>query len=131
VIVQRNRATQMQNGEKAYGQMQRDLSIGNFQRPYVTKPMGQPSGQHDRASGHATGYANPTGFSRPMASPNRVYSDARPPFRRAMWNAPPSAGDRRVEPTGASVNSVETVETPRGNELVENAPSAENSRRDA
>jgi hypothetical protein len=66
-----------------------------------------------------------------MASPNRVYSDTRPPFRRAMWNEPPSAGDRRVEPTGASVNYVETFEAPRGNEMVENAPSAENSRRDA
>jgi hypothetical protein len=70
-------------------------------------------------------------FLGPLASPNRVYSDTRPPFRRAMWNAPPSGGGRRVELTGASVNSVETVEAPRGNEIVENAPSAENSRRDA
>jgi hypothetical protein len=130
-IVQRNRATQMQNGEKAYGQTQRDCPIGNFQRPYVTKPMGPPSGQHDRASGHATGYSNPSGFSRHMDSPNRVYSDTRPPFRRAMWNAPPSGGDRRVEPTGASVNHIETFETPRGNDLAEHAPSAENSWRDA
>jgi hypothetical protein len=130
-IVQLNRATQMQNGEKAYGQTQRDRPIGNFQRPYVTKPMGPPSGQHDRASGNATGYYNHTGFSRPMTSTNRVYSDTRPPFRRAMWNAPPSGGDRPVEPTGTSVSHVETVETPRGNEIVEHAPSAENYRRDA
>jgi hypothetical protein len=121
-IVQRNRATQMKNGEKAYGQTQRDRPIGNFQRPYVTKPMELPSGQHYSAPGHATGYSKHTEFSRPMDSPNSVYSDTHPPFRRAMWNAPHSGGDRRVEPTGASINHVETVEIPRGNELVEQAP---------
>jgi hypothetical protein len=130
-IVQRNRATKNQTGDKTYGQTQRDLPIGNFQRPYVKKPMGRSTGRNYRAFGHATGYSNHTGFYRPMASPNRVYSNTRPPFWRAMSNVPPSGGDLRVEPTGASVNHVETVETPLENELVEHEPLAENSRRDA
>jgi hypothetical protein len=51
-----------------------------FEKPngHGYKPLGQPTGQVDRPFGQ------PYGYSRPMESANRVYSDARPPFPRAV-----------------------------------------------
>lgn len=127
----RRRATQSQNGGLVYGQKQVDRPIGNSPRPYVSKPMGQTTGYQERAYGQNYGYSNPSGFSRPT-TPNRVYSDARPPFRKAVWAVPQSGGvDRRMEPKGTTANHVDMIETPRGDDIMEHALSAENERRDA
>jgi hypothetical protein len=127
----RKRVAQSQNGGLAYGPKIFDLPMGNIQRPYVAKPMGQSSGYHERAYGQNYGYSNPQGILR-AATPNRVYSDARPPFRRAVWEIPQGrGGDRVVDPKGTSAQQVAMVETPRGNDTMEHAPLAENSRRDA
>jgi hypothetical protein len=69
------------------------------------KPLGQPTGQVDRP------YGKPYWYSRPMTSANRVYSDAPPPFRRAVWNGPYGGSDRQDEvQKGSSINHVETEE---------------------
>jgi hypothetical protein len=127
----RKRAAQSQNGGQAYGPKLVDCPMGNIQRPYVAKPMGQSNGYQERAYGQNYGYSNPQGFSRPT-TPNRVYSDARPPFRKAVWEMPQGrSGDRVVDPKGTSAQQVAMVETPRGNDTMEHSPLAENSRRDA
>jgi hypothetical protein len=127
----RKRATQLQNGGLAYGSKLMDRPMGNTSRPYVAKPMGLSNGYQERAYGQNYGYSNPQGFSRPT-TPNRVYSDARPPFRKAVWGTPQGeGGDRVAEPKGTNAQQVAMVETPRGNETMEHAPLAENVRRDA
>jgi hypothetical protein len=84
----RKLAAQSQNGGLAYGPTLVDRPMGNSQRPYVAKIMGQSNGYPERAYGQNYGYSNPQGFSRP-ATPNRVYSDARPPFSQSgMGNTP-------------------------------------------
>jgi hypothetical protein len=105
--------------------------MGNIQRPYVAKPMGQSSGYQERAYGQNYGYSNPQVFSRP-ATPNRVYSDARPHFRKAVWEIPQGrGGDHAVEPKGTIAQQVAMVETPLETDTMEPSPMAENSRRDA
>jgi hypothetical protein len=127
----RKRAAQSQNGGLAYGPKLFDRPMGNIQKPYVAKPMGQSSGYQERAYGQNYGYSNPPGFSRP-ATPTRVYSDARPPIRKAVWEIPQGrGGDRAVDPKGTSAQQVAMVETPLGNDTMEHSPLAENSRRDA
>jgi hypothetical protein len=90
------------------------------------KPHGLPPGQVNRS------YGQPYGYSRPLAS-NRVYSDARPPFRRAVWEVPPGGGDRRnTETHGSPVNCVEAQEAPTETEPVGSVQmESENARRDA
>jgi hypothetical protein len=105
--------------------------MGNIQKPYVAKPMGQYNGYQERAYGQNYGNSNQQGFSRPE-TPNRVYSDARPPFRKALWEIPQGrGGDLVVDPKGTSAQQVAMVETPRGNDTMEPSPLEENSRRDA
>jgi hypothetical protein len=86
-----------------------------FEKPngHGNKPLGQPTGQVDRL------YGQPYGYSRPFAS-KRVFPDARPPFRHAMWEVPPGGGERRIaEPNGPSVHHAETQEIPNEKELFE------------
>jgi hypothetical protein len=71
----RKRAAQSQNGGLAYGPKLVDRPMGNIQRPYVAKPMGQSNGYQEKPYGQNYGISNPQGFSRP-ATPNCVYSDA-------------------------------------------------------
>jgi hypothetical protein len=91
--------------------------------------MGQSNGYQERPYGKNYSYSNPQGFSRP-AMPNRIYSDASPPFCKAVWEIPQGrGGDRVVDPKGTSAQQVAMVETPRGNDTMEPLPLAENSRR--
>ena len=127
----RKRAAQSQNGGLPYGSKIMDRHVGNNPRPYVTTPVGQVAKYQERAYGQNYGYANPSGFPRPP-TPNRVYSDARPPFRKAVWGVPQGGSvDLEAQPKGNGANQVATVETLRGNETMEPTSSAENSRRDA
>lgn len=109
---------------QSYGQMQQLVEKPNG---HGNKPLGQPNGQVDRP------YGQPYGYSRPMATTNRVYSDARPPFRRAVWNGPPGVSDRReAVANGSSINLVETEEISTGSVLNEAMTlESENARRDA
>jgi hypothetical protein len=50
----RKRAAQLQNGGLAYGPKLFDRPMGNIQRPYVAKPMGQSNGYQERAYGVVT-----------------------------------------------------------------------------
>ena len=125
------RAAQSQNGGLPYGSKIMDRHVGNNPRPYVTTPVGQVAKYQERAYGQNYGYANQSGFPRPP-TPNRVYSDARPPFRKAVWGVPQGGSvDLEAQPKGNGANQVATVETLRGNETMEPTSSAENSRRDA
>jgi hypothetical protein len=81
--------------------------------------MGQTTGHYERAHGQIYGYSNPSGFSTP-ATQNRVYSDARPPFRKAVWAVPQSGGvNRMMEPKETSFSHVYMIETPRRDDILE------------
>jgi hypothetical protein len=109
---------------QSYGQTKQLVDKPNG---HGNKPLEQPAGQVDRPFGQ------PYGYSRPMASANLVYSDARPPFRRAVWNGSHGDSDRRDEvPNGSSINHVETEEISTESVLKEPMTlESENVRRDA
>jgi hypothetical protein len=90
------------------------------------EPLVQPTGHVDRP------YGQPYGYSRPLAT-NRVYSDARPPFHRAVWNGTPRGSDRRdAVPNGSSINNAETEEISKKSVLNDPATfESENARRNA